>query len=209
MYFFGWRSSLIIFAETWYHNCNIFTHIQKLSYFHVLLEKYYLSFSVQRKNAIFSRRKIPSFQIIQERSYYSAIFWKDHLFRTFEENIIFPCIFWERSSFIFCLKNKMIFLGKRHIIFPDNTKQVIVQHNFLERQSFLKFRKKKYGFSCSVNQFDLNKVFMNYSYNFHNCFECILMNCRECDTLLQFIANHELFPTIRIVGRIAQIYHGL
>ena len=27
-------------------------------------------------------------------------FWKYYIFRTFEENIIFPYIFWERSSFI-------------------------------------------------------------------------------------------------------------
>ena len=42
------------------------------------------------------------FQIIQERSYQSAIFfWKEHFFGTFEENIIFQCIFLREIIFHF------------------------------------------------------------------------------------------------------------
>ena len=78
-------------------------------------------------------------------------FWEDHLFRKFEENIIFPCIFSERSSFIFRLRCKIIFSGKRNIIFPDNTRKIIFQHNFLERPSFQDIWEKKYGFPCSDN----------------------------------------------------------
>ena len=63
-------------------------------------------------------------------------FWKDHLFRTFEENIIFPCIFWERSSFIFRLRGKIIFSGKRNIIFTDNTRKIIFQHDFFGKTIF-------------------------------------------------------------------------
>ena len=50
-----------------YHICNIYTYIQKISYFHVFLEKDHLSFSVQRKNIIFSGKNVPSFQIIEEK----------------------------------------------------------------------------------------------------------------------------------------------
>ena len=74
-------------------------------------------------------------------------FWKDHLFRKFEENIIFPCIFSERSSFIFRLRCKIIFSGRRNIIFPDNTRKIIFQHNFLERPSFQDVWEKKIWFS--------------------------------------------------------------
>ena len=74
-------------------------------------------------------------------------FWKDYLFRKFEENIIFPCIFSERSSFIFRLRCKIIFSGRRNIIFPDNTRKIIFQHNFLERPSFQDVWKKKICFS--------------------------------------------------------------
>ena len=77
-------------------------------------------------------------------------FQKDHLFRKFEENIIFPCFFgffWERSSFIFRLGYEIIFSGKRKIIFSDNTREIIFQHNFLERPSFQDVWKKKICFS--------------------------------------------------------------
>ena len=40
-------------------------------------------------------------------------FWKYHLFKTFEKNILFPCIFFEKwSSLLWRIKNKIIFSGK-------------------------------------------------------------------------------------------------
>ena len=74
-------------------------------------------------------------------------FWKVHLFRKFEENIIFPCIFFRKIIFVFCLRYKIIFLGKRNILFPDNTRKIIFQSNFLERLSFQNVWKKKIWFS--------------------------------------------------------------
>ena len=44
----------------YYHVCNIYTYIKKISYFHVFLEKDHLSFSVQGKN-MFSRKKYTIF----------------------------------------------------------------------------------------------------------------------------------------------------
>ena len=38
--------------------------------------------------------------------------------------------FRERSSFLLCLRNKIIFLGKWNIVFPDNTRKIIFQCNF-------------------------------------------------------------------------------
>ena len=75
--------------------------------------------------------------------------WKEHLFRTFEENIIFPCIFWERSSFIFRLRCKIIFSGKGNIIFPDNTKKIMFQRNSFGKTIFSGRPEKKDGFPCS------------------------------------------------------------
>ena len=63
-------------------------------------------------------------------------FWKDHIPRGFEENIIFPCIFKERSTFIFRLICKIIFSGKRNIIFPDNTRKIIFQSNYFGKTIF-------------------------------------------------------------------------
>ena len=72
----------------------------------------------REKNAIFpdSTRKI----ICRH-----GLFWKDHLFRR-SENIIFPCIFSERSSFIFRLRFKIIFSGQGNIIFPNKTRKIIL-----------------------------------------------------------------------------------
>ena len=85
--------------------------------YHVFGKKYHLS----GKNAIMSQHNP---------------FWKDHPFRTFEENIIFPCVFWERSSFIFSPADKIIFSGKGNIIFPDNTRKIIFQHDFFGKTIF-------------------------------------------------------------------------
>ena len=56
--------------------------LKKISYFRVFFTKDHLSFSVQRARSYFREKEISSFPIIQERLYSSAIFWKDHLFRT-------------------------------------------------------------------------------------------------------------------------------
>ena len=95
--------------------------------FHFLLREKRSRF--REKNTIFpdNTRKI---------MFRRGIFWKDRIFRKFEENIIFPCIFKERSSFIFRLTCKVIFSGKRNIIFPDNTRNIIFQRNFFGKTIF-------------------------------------------------------------------------
>ena len=65
-----------------------------MSYFHVFLEKDHLSFSIQRKNIIFSVKKKNHLSRSYKKDHVPMrFFWKDHLFRTREENTIFPCIF--------------------------------------------------------------------------------------------------------------------
>ena len=45
----------------------------------------------------------------------------------------------------------MIFLGKRNIIFPDDTKKIMFQRNFFwEDHPFRTFGKRKYGFFSAV-----------------------------------------------------------
>ena len=62
--------------------------------------------------------------------------WKDHLFRTFEENIIFLCIFLRKTIFHFPSEGKIIFSGKINIIFPDNTRKIKFQRNFFGKTIF-------------------------------------------------------------------------
>ena len=56
---------------------------------------------------------MPSLLMIQERSYFSAIFLKDHLFSTFEENIKFPCIFLGKIIFRFLSKEYDHIFGEK------------------------------------------------------------------------------------------------
>ena len=85
-----------------------------------------------------------SFLMTEERSYSSASFLK---IRPFQEIWIIYYIsiyfFWERSSSIFRLKNKIIFLWKRIIIFPDNTRKIIFPCNIFGKTIFLKHLEKE------------------------------------------------------------------
>ena len=63
-------------------------------------------------------------------------FWKDHLFRTFEENIIFPCIFLRKINFHFPSGGNIIFSGKRNIIFPNNTRKIKLHRDFFGKTIF-------------------------------------------------------------------------
>ena len=73
--------------------------------------------------------------------------WKDHLFRKFEGNIIFPCIFEERPSFIFRLRCKIIFSRKEILSFPIMQERLYSSAIFLERPSFQDVWEKKIWFS--------------------------------------------------------------
>ena len=74
-------------------------------------------------------------------------FWKDRLFRIFEEYISFPCVFFgERSSFFCGLKNKIKFSRKRNITFAGDTRKIITSAVFLTRPYFQNIWKKKIWF---------------------------------------------------------------
>ena len=96
-------------------------------------------------------KEMPSFMVIQERSYSSAIFLERPSF----QNIWRIChismyFFWERSSFIFRIKNKIIFSGKRIIIFPDYTRKIIFQCNFFGKIIFSDHLEKENMVFCAV-----------------------------------------------------------
>ena len=124
-----------------------FSSLGDASCFHVFPRKDRLSLSAQWKKIMFLGKNTIFPDNTRKIMCRCGPFWKDHLFRGTEENIIFPCIFKERSSFIFRLRCKIIFSGKGNIIFLDNTRKIMFRRNFLERPSFQGVRKKKIWFS--------------------------------------------------------------
>ena len=93
-------------------------------------------FCDKKKYHIFEKNKCHLSWWCKENHILVRFVWKDHLFKTFEENIIFACIFWERSSSIFRLKNNIILSEKWNIIFPDDTRKIIFQCVFFRKTIF-------------------------------------------------------------------------
>ena len=125
--------------------------MKKISCFHVSFWER-SSFIFRLKNKIISSRKryitFPdntTRKIIFQCDFFEKTIFLEHL----KKISFFHVLFWERSSFIFPLKNKIIFSGKRYIIFPDNTKKIVFQRDWKDHL-YRTFGKRKYDFSCSV-----------------------------------------------------------
>ena len=100
------------------------------------LRRTVLHFLAREKRSCFREKNIILPDSTRKIMYQRGPSWKDHRSRRPEENIIFPYVFQERSSFIFCLTCKIIFSGKRNIIFPDNTRKIIFRRNFFGKTIF-------------------------------------------------------------------------
>ena len=100
------RSSFIFSPKKKYH---VFG--EKISYFQIILERSY---------SIVILLEIPTFVNVCRRYHISMKFLFLFLFFFF-----IYLFFWERPSFIFRLKNKIIFSGKQNLIFTDNTRKII------------------------------------------------------------------------------------
>ena len=126
--------------------------------------KYHISMYFLRKviSHFLPNEKISCFRgkntIFPDNTRKILINWKDHLFRKVEENNIFPCIFLRKI--IFLLRCKIMFSGKRNIIFPDNYSSAI----FLERPSFQDVWKKKMCFSVQWKILDWNSILILFNY---------------------------------------------
>ena len=132
--------------------CNTYAYIQKIPYFRAFFDKdHLLSFSAQRKNIMFSgKNKYHLSRFYRKDHVQARISWKDHLSITPEENIIFPGIFRERSSFLLCRKNKIIFREKERSSFLIIQERSYSSAIFLERPSFQNIWKKNMVFRAVV-----------------------------------------------------------
>ena len=112
-----WKKIIFSFlTEGQFHVCrkkkhHLYRIYRKHIYLYFFWEKSSFTFRLEKISS-FQEKEMPPFLMLQERSYFSMIFLERPFFRTFEEYIIFPCIFWEGSPFIFHLKNKSYFRRK-------------------------------------------------------------------------------------------------
>ena len=84
--------------------------------------------------------------IFQCNIFGNTIFW-EHL----KKVSYFHVFFLRKIIFHFHLKNKTIFLGKRNIIFPDNTRKIILQRNFFGKTIFSEHLEKENVVFHAVN----------------------------------------------------------
>ena len=158
-YFLGWISSFSVMPEVYFFGTRVslfvcqkgnitfaaFIHIYrkyhismyfliKVTFFHFpFKEKIYF---LEKRNTIF-----PDItkKIMFRREFFGKTIFSEHL----KKISYFQVFFWEISSFLLCLKNKIIFSGKRNIIFPDNTRKIIFKCNFFGKTIFSKHLEKE------------------------------------------------------------------
>ena len=152
MYFCGIRPSLTFFdRRAWRHVCNTRACTQKI-YFHIFFEKDCLSLSVQEKISCF-REKIPSFQIIQERSCAGAAPFGKTIFSEGLKKISYFRVFFKKDHLSFSVQRVRSYFREKEISsFPIIQERSYSSAIFLERPSFQDVWKKKIWFSVQCQQ---------------------------------------------------------
>ena len=115
------------------------------------LRKIIFLFSSKEKNIMVLGKKISISPDNTKKIIFQCYFYVKTIFSENLKKI--SCIhafFWETSSFIFCLKNKIVFFGKKkyHLSWYYK-KDHIASQFFWKDLPFRTFWKRKYGFSCS------------------------------------------------------------
>ena len=109
-----------------------------------LIKIIFFHFPPKEKPSYFMEKRNTIFPDITKKIVFRCEFLGKTIFSEHLKKIsYFQVFFWERSSFLLCLKNKIIFSGKRNIIFPDNTRKIIFQCDFFGKTIFSNIWKKK------------------------------------------------------------------
>ena len=116
-----------------------------------LIKTIFFHFPPKEKISYFLEKRNTIFPDITKKIMFRSEFFGKTIFSEHLKKIsYFQVFFWERSSFLLCLKNNIVFSGKRNIIFPDNTRKIIFQPDFYWKDHLFKtIRKINSGFSCS------------------------------------------------------------
>ena len=123
-----------------------------------------------------TREKIPPFQVVQERSCPGAVLFEKIIFLEQLKKIsYFRVLFWERSSFTFCLGVRSYSREKEISYFPIIQERSNYRAIFLERPSFHDVWKKKIWFSvqCFLVTWIIHKQIMKIFYHHGNIYRII------------------------------------
>ena len=140
IFFFQEGGVMLVLPTPIYRKYHISTRfLIKIIFFH-FPPKEKISYFLEKRNTIFP-------DITKKIVFRCEFLGKTILSEYLKKISYFQVYFWERSSFLLCLKNKITFSGKRNIIFPDNTRKIIFQcDGKLERPSFQNIWKKEIWF---------------------------------------------------------------
>ena len=127
-----------------YHISMLF--LIKIIFFH-FPPKEKISYFLGKRNTIF-----PDItkEIVFRREFFGNTIFSEHLKK---RSSFFLCL--ERSSFLLCLENRIIFSGKRNIIFPDNIRKIIFQCDFFGKTMFSKHLEKENMVFCAVQSMNI------------------------------------------------------
>ena len=119
------------------HACNPYNIYRKYHISTRFLIKIIFHFPPKEKISYFLEKRNTIFPDITKKIVFRREFFGKAIFsENLKKTSYFQVFFWERSSFLLCLRNKIIFLGKRNIIFPDNARKIIFQRNFFGKTIF-------------------------------------------------------------------------
>ena len=116
---------------------HLYIYTENIMFPCIFWERSSFIFLLKEKYHIFWGKKVPSLQILQNRSYSSVSFLERPSFQNIWRKHI-SCIFLRNITFLFRLKNKIIFSGKTNIIFPNNTRKTIFQYDFWKKKNLKK-----------------------------------------------------------------------
>ena len=134
----------------------LFSQVENIMFPCISWERSFLPRFPSREKILCFEEKIPPFQIVQERSSPSTVLFEKSIFSEHLKKISYFRVFFfffRKVIFHFPSEGKTKFSGKRNIIFPNNTRKIKFQRDFLWKDYLFRTPgKRKYGFPCSVNR---------------------------------------------------------
>ena len=150
--FFQGKGIFVFLLGGQYHICNSYAYIQKISYFHAFFVKIiFFHIPPKEKISYFLEKTNTIFPDITKKIMFRCEFFGKTIFSEHLKKISYFQVFsWESSSSLLCVKNNIIFSGKRNIIFPDDTRKIIFQCNFSGKTIFSEHLEKENMVFCAV-----------------------------------------------------------